>query len=383
MKLKLAIDASRNRSGGAVAHIVGLIKYAQPEKFNIHEIHIWTHKKLALQIPSRPWLVVHTPKELDRGLGHQLIWQYFKSAKEFKSAACDIALNTDAGCVGRFSPSVTMSRDMLSYEIGEMQRYGISKARLRLLILRSVQNSSLRRASGAIFLTEYASQTIQNFCGKLKFVKVIPHGVNEIFKNVGRIKSLWNNKETVRIIYVSNTAYYKHQWNVVRAIALLRSEGLNLSLSLVGGGSGGAEKKLESVIEATNSELWVKRYPFLEPEQVKEKLINSDIFLFASSCENMPNTLIEGMIARMPIACSNRGPMPQVLGNGGVYFNPEEPSSIASSIKSLICDNELRLEIAEIAYARAKQYSWARCADETLAYITETYIRTKNSDALL
>ena len=36
---------------------------------------------------------------------------------------CNILLNLDAGTVNNFSPSVTMSRDMLSYEPGEMERY--------------------------------------------------------------------------------------------------------------------------------------------------------------------------------------------------------------------------------------------------------------------
>ena len=48
-----------------------------------------------------------------------------------------------------------------------------------------------------------------------------------------------------------------------------------------------------------------------------EYLSKSNIFIFASSCENMPITLIEGMASGLPIACSDRGPMPEVLQDGG------------------------------------------------------------------
>ena len=66
-----------------------------------------------------------------------------------------------------------------------------------------------------------------------------------------------------------------------------------------------------------------------------EYLSKSNIFIFASSCENMPITLIEGMASGLPIACSDRGPMPEVLQDGGVYFNPEDCKSIVFAIEKL------------------------------------------------
>jgi len=54
------------------------------------------------------------------------------------------------------------------------------------------------------------------------------------------------------------------------------------------------------------------------PNDLATLLAEFDLFIFASSCENMPNTLLEGMASDLPIACSNRGPMPEVLRDGGV-----------------------------------------------------------------
>jgi len=380
MKFRLAIDASRNRSGGAVAHILGLLKYSDPAKFGIVEIHIWTHSKLARQIPKYPWLILHNPKALERGLISQLVWQFFRSASEFKDAGCNMLLNTDAGSVGRFSPSVTMSRDMLSYEPGEMQRYGISIARVRLLFLRFVQNWSLKRATGAVFLTNYARDVIQKSTGILTHTGIIPHGVNELFRGSGKCNPSLLNQANIEILYVSNTAFYKHQWHVVRACRELRFQGVNINLSLVGGGTGAAQKKLEREIANTYPNSWIKQLPFLDPTDLKKMFSLTDIFLFASSCENMPNTLLEGMAAGLSIVCSNRGPMPEVLGDGGVYFDPEEPNSIINAIRLLISDNKLRLQLAKIAYDRAIQFSWKRCADETFTFLSETYVRSVNGN---
>ena len=73
---------------------------------------------------------------------------------------------------------------MLSYEPGEIERYGWSKARLRLYALRFVQNRSLRRSDGVIFLTRYAAQVIQEYCGSLDNVCYIPHGVGRNFSAI-------------------------------------------------------------------------------------------------------------------------------------------------------------------------------------------------------
>lgn len=120
--MKLGIDASRNRSGGAVAHLIGLIGAARPERHGINEVHVWSYHKLLQELPDRPWLVRHNPVELERGILRQLYWQRYLFPQELERAGCDIIFNSDAGSIGRFAPSVTMSQDMLSYEPGEMER---------------------------------------------------------------------------------------------------------------------------------------------------------------------------------------------------------------------------------------------------------------------
>jgi glycosyltransferase involved in cell wall biosynthesis len=83
----------------------------------------------------------------------------------------------------------------------------------------------------------------------------------------------------------------------------------------------------------------------------------------------MPNVLLEGMAAGLPIACSKRGPMPEVLGDAGVFFDPERPGEIAGALRCLAEDAALRERLAAAASERARHFSWVRCAEETLAFI--------------
>jgi glycosyltransferase involved in cell wall biosynthesis len=97
----------------------------------------------------------------------------------------------------------------------------------------------------------------------------------------------------------------------------------------------------------------------------------ADLCVFASSCENMPNILLEGMASGLPVACSRMGPMPEVLGDAGVYFDPESATDIARALRALIDSPTLRASVAQRSFERAQRYSWSRCASETFKFLAE------------
>jgi glycosyltransferase involved in cell wall biosynthesis len=371
MGLVVGIDASRNRSGGAKAHLLGILKDSDPLAHGISTVHVWSYRALLDGVPDKPWLVKHNPPELEKSLLRQVWWQFRTLPTEARRAGCSILLNSDAGSVCRFRPAVTMSQDMLSYEPGEIQRFGVSKARVRLILLRILQSQSMRFADGVIFLTDYAAKVIQETTGVLRRIAVIPHGVGRAFVERDS-RPDWSPDPTrsIRCLYVSNAAMYKHQWVVVQAIAALRNRGFNLELVLAGGGGGRAARLLDSEIRRTDpAERFVKRVGVVPHDELPSLLAGADLFVFASSCENMPNTLIEAMAIGLPIACSNRGPMPEVLRDGGVYFDPEAPEDIARAIETLIRDPSLRMNVAQRAKGLSRQYSWARCGAETWSFL--------------
>jgi glycosyltransferase involved in cell wall biosynthesis len=96
---------------------------------------------------------------------------------------------------------------------------------------------------------------------------------------------------------------------------------------------------------------------------------DADAFIFASSCENLPNILIEAMSAGLPIACSKSGPMPEILGNAGVYFDPVQTHDIAEAMRTLVNSADLRSQLAAQAKELSRAYSWQRCAKDTCEFI--------------
>lgn len=364
--LIIGVDASRNRSGGAVAHLRGLLSGSDPRTHDIQTVHLWAYESLHAQVAEQPWLVKHRVPALSGLIWRQLWWQYATLPKLVDALNCDILFNTDAGSVCPVRRSATLSQDMLSFEPGEMQRYGISIARWRLEILKVVQVRSLRNARLAVFLSEHARRTISRETGPLTDSVVIPHGIDERFRAVATHRPTWPDAGPVRCLYVSNAAPYKHQWHVIEAIAGLRNEGYDIELTLVGGGHGPAYERLMLAIKRFDPDhVFVRLQDFVLNERVPEYHAQSDLFIFASSCENLPVTILEAMASGVPICSSDRGPMPEVLGENGCYFDPEQPASIAEAIRSMVDDKTGRERRASGSLTRSKQFTWQRCSEET------------------
>ncbi len=369
--MQIGINASRARSGGARAHLNGILSEFDSQVYGIHKIHLFAFKDLLDGLPNFPWLVKHCPVELSKGLFVQLWWEKFCLPMMLADVGCDILLNVDAGSICRFMPSITMSRDMLSYEPGEMDRYKFSLARVRLLALKHVQNAAFRHATGVIFLTNHAAHVIQKSCGKLENVKIIPHGVSDLFRDKTANDDRRNNDGVIRLLYVSNVDLYKHQWHVVVAVEILRLRGVKVHLTLIGGGDGPASERLNrQIIKSDPEGEYVKCLPFLQHEKIPDQLACADIFVFASSCENMPNTLVEAMAAGLPIVSSDRGPMPEILGDAGLYFNPESPDSIASAIYKMASNTSMRLRLSRKSKLKSDHYSWKICAEQTWRFVS-------------
>jgi glycosyltransferase involved in cell wall biosynthesis len=373
--LIVGIDASRSRSGGAVCHLVELLGSQDPVEYGIGLVHLWAHDGLTNKIPEKPWLVKHAVGVTKGSLLLELLWQFFALPRIAKKLGVHILFNTDAGSVCGFKPSVTLNQDILSFDNSEINRYHwFSYARLRLELLKRVQLRSLKNSSTSIFLTHYARNLIfkpERFATSV----VIPHGIDRYFFQASTKRRPWPKKGSIHCLYVSNVLPYKHQWNVVIAIADLRKEtGLDLRLRIVGGGEGAAMKRLQGeILRCDPDGEFVTVEQFIPHHEIFDELVKADLFIFASSCEAFGITLLEAMASGIPIACSNFSSLPELIGSAASFFNPEIHNEIALAILNIINDDVERNRISMQAQKLAQKFTWERCASETWIAIAESF----------
>lgn len=92
----------------------------------------------------------------------------------------------------------------------------------------------------------------------------------------------------------------------------------------------------------------------------------ADAFVFPSLSEGFGLPGVEAQSCGTPVASSDATSLPEVLGNGAIFFNPQNISDMASAIKKLLGNDALVKDIIEKGFSNSKRFSWRTCADSTL-----------------
>jgi len=375
--MKLGIDASNLRQGGGQTHLREMLQSADPQAHGFGKVVVWGAAPILSQLSDRSWLVKRCPPLLQKGFISRALWQNYRLPCEARREDCDVLFVPGGSHGNGFHPVVTMCQNMLPFERREIARYGISGTTARLLLLRWIHKRCLRKSEDVIFLTAYARNTVLKETGEIRGkCTIIPHGLNQRFfkapKKQNAIRK-YHQTKPFKILYVSIIDQYKHQWNVLEAVWSLRQKtGWPVVVDFVGPAYPPALRRLRKALQQRDPHgKWAKYREKVEFSHLPQVYHKADLGVFASSCENMPNILLEMMAAGLPIASSNRGPMPEILGDGGLYFDPENPENIAEALRSLIADVGLRKKLAKKSYAKAKTYSWKKCAEQAFAFLAD------------
>jgi len=76
--------------------------------------------------------------------------------------------------------------------------------------------------------------------------------------------------------------------------------------------------------------------------------------------------MVEAMACGVPTIVSNTSCLPEISGNALAYFDPLSIEAMAACMQKVLCDSDLRLRVREKGIDRAHEFTWQRCARQTL-----------------
>jgi glycosyltransferase involved in cell wall biosynthesis len=165
-----------------------------------------------------------------------------------------------------------------------------------------------------------------------------PQGVEDIERE--RMDRAAANPAAIRMLFVSNLLVKKGGLTLVRALA---EPGLRqATLRIVGGPS---PEDMEAVVGLA-TELGVEhRLELVGSRTGVEKLAEfrrADVMVHPTESDGQPLVLIEGLAAGLPLIGSTFGGVPETIGDCGTVIEAGDPAAIASAVRALIDDPDLR-----------------------------------------
>ena len=126
-------------------------------------------------------------------------------------------------------------------------------------------------------------------------------------------------------------------------------------------------KQLEKLISDYSLGDLVKILGFVSAEHLKELIRNAEFLIFPSLFEGFGLPVLEAMSLGCPVISSSAGSLPEVGGDGPIYFDPASEDQLIAILDSVISDKGIdRVEMIKKGYENCKRFSWDKTFSQTL-----------------
>jgi glycosyltransferase involved in cell wall biosynthesis len=157
---------------------------------------------------------------------------------------------------------------------------------------------------------------------------------------------------------------YKNFTFFIRSIHELLKEDRDLSLICAGGGR--FHRQERDLFNELRIEERVFHYPATD-RTLADLYRNAILMVLPSLYEGFGLPVLEAFSCGCPAAVSREGALPEVAGEGALYFDPGEEASIREAVRKVIEDKALQEHLRSEGFKQARKFSWRKTTEETKA----------------
>jgi glycosyltransferase involved in cell wall biosynthesis len=236
----------------------------------------------------------------------------------------------------------------------------------RRLYARTLLAAVRRKADTIICNSRFTADELMRWVGvnALK-IEVIHLGVDESWFSVDRGA---RPHEKPYFVFVGNVKPHKNIAGLVSAFRDV-SERIPHDLVIVGKKEGfiTGDRAVESSAAALGDR--VKFTGLVDDALLKRYVACADALVLPSFYEGFGLPPLEAMACGCPTIVSNSASLPEVCGDAALYCDPHDVKDIAARMLDVATSDATRAALREKGRAHARQFTWDKCARETVAVI--------------
>ena len=170
------------------------------------------------------------------------------------------------------------------------------------------------------------------------------------------------------LVYVGGMNRHKNLLGLLKAMPAVLQERPETHLAVVGDTSGkGFWDDVPTLKSFVASHPPLDRHVtftgYISDSELSALLNGATALVFPSLWEGFGLPAVEAMSCGVPVLASRRGALPEVVGDAGLFFEPENPRSIAASVSELLSDAQMRTHLARVGLERSRLFTWQRAAE--------------------
>ncbi|MFM6930284.1 MAG: glycosyltransferase family 4 protein, partial [Bdellovibrio sp.] len=169
----------------------------------------------------------------------------------------------------------------------------------------------------------------------------------------------------------------KNVLGAIKAFEILCTQGYGGNLVLAGAwGTGSEEIKL--ALKNSPAQKQIKHLSYVPNNQVEGLFRNAKVLVFPSWYEGFGIPVLEAMSLGCPVVTSQGGVLEEITGEAALHANPDSPEEIAKALASILKSDSLREDLVKKGRHQAAQFTWKRCAEETLQVYRNILSKMRN-----